>query len=143
MLTAGAFIMLMLVGVPIGICLCLGGAFYIWATGNPVLFQNYPLQLFGGVDSYGLIAVPLFILIGEIMNGGGLAYVNMLANMFVASILGSAGNEPKMVENFRGTPITMRTANPAEAEAVVAEFDKIWVPKAPILAELRKVGKTL
>jgi C4-dicarboxylate transporter DctM subunit len=109
MLTAGAFIMLMLVGVPIGICLCLGGAFYIWANGNPILFQNYPLQLFGGVDSYGLIAVPLFILIGEIMNGGGitkkivelamafvgslrggLAYVNMLANMFVASILGSA-----------------------------------------------------
>ncbi|CAN1524252.1 DctQ TRAP-type C4-dicarboxylate transport system, large permease component [Rhabdaerophilaceae bacterium] len=109
MLTAGAFILLMLVGVPIGICLCLGGAFYIWANGNPILFQNYPLQLFGGVDSYGLIAVPLFILIGEIMNGGGitkkivdlamafvgslrggLAYVNMLANMFVASILGSA-----------------------------------------------------
>ena len=65
--------------------------------------------MFGGVDSYGLIAIPLFILIGEIMNGGGitrrivdlamaiigslrggLAYVNILANMFVASILGSA-----------------------------------------------------
>ncbi len=109
MLTSAAFIMMMLVGVPIGVCLCLGGAFYIAATGNPVLFQSYPLQLFGGVDSYGLIAIPLFILIGEIMNGGGitkkivdmamafvgslrggLAYVNMLANMFVASILGSA-----------------------------------------------------
>jgi tripartite ATP-independent transporter DctM subunit len=65
--------------------------------------------MFGGVDSYGLIAIPLFILIGEIMNGGGitrrivemamafvgalrggLAYVNVLANMFVSSILGSA-----------------------------------------------------
>jgi TRAP-type transport system periplasmic protein len=54
-----------------------------------------------------------------------------------------AGNEPKMVENFKGTPVTMRTANPSDAEAVVAEYDKIWVPKAPILAELRKVGKTL
>jgi TRAP-type transport system periplasmic protein len=54
-----------------------------------------------------------------------------------------AGNEPKMIENFRGTSVAMRTANPAEAEAVVAEFDKIWVPKAPVLAELRKVGKTL
>jgi TRAP-type C4-dicarboxylate transport system substrate-binding protein len=54
-----------------------------------------------------------------------------------------AGNEPKMIENFRGTAVTMRTADPAEAEAVVAEFDKIWVPKAPVLAELRKVGKTL
>ena len=91
----------MRVGVPIGLCLCLAGLIYIVASGNPVLFQSYPLQLFGGVDSYGLIAIPLFILIGEIMNGGGitrrivdlamavigsvragLAYVNILANMF-------------------------------------------------------------
>src|SRR5688572_33067288 len=103
MVTTGAFLILMLVGVPIGLCLCLGGIVYIWWTGNPLLFQSYPLQMFGGVDSYGLIAIPLFILIGEIMNGGGitrriielamafvgslrggLAYVNVLANMFVS-----------------------------------------------------------
>ncbi len=100
---------MMLVGVPIGMCLCLGAVVFIAASGNPLLYPNYPLQMFGGVDSYGLIAIPLFILIGEIMNGGGitrrivdlamafvgslrggLAYVNILANMFVASILGSA-----------------------------------------------------
>jgi C4-dicarboxylate transporter, DctM subunit len=109
MIASGAFLAMMLVGVPIGICLCLGGVVYIAASGNPLLYGNYPLQMFGGVDSYGLIAIPLFILIGEIMNGGGitrrivdlamafmgslkggLAYVNILANMFVASILGSA-----------------------------------------------------
>ena len=109
MITSAAFIVIMLVGVPIGLCLCLAGFVYIIASGNPVLFQSYPLQLFGGVDSYGLIAIPLFILIGEIMNGGGitrrivdmamafvgslkggLAYVNILANMFISSILGSA-----------------------------------------------------
>lgn len=109
MLTSAAFMVFMLVGVPIGLCLCLSGFVYIFASGNPLLFQSYPLQLFGGVDSYGLIAIPLFILIGEIMNGGGitrrivdmamafvgalkggLAYVNILANMFISSILGSA-----------------------------------------------------
>ncbi len=109
MITSAAFMIVMLVGVPIGLCLCLAGIVYILASGNPLLFQSYPLQMFGGVDSYGLIAIPLFILIGEIMNGGGitkrivdlamavigsvrggLAYVNILANMFVASILGSA-----------------------------------------------------
>jgi C4-dicarboxylate transporter DctM subunit len=109
MITSAAFMAVMLVGVPIGLCLCLAGIVYIMASGNPLLFQSYPLQLFGGVDSYGLIAIPLFILIGEIMNGGGitrrivdlamafvgsvrggLAYVNILANMFVSSILGSA-----------------------------------------------------
>ena len=109
MLTGAAFMIVMVVGVPIGLCLCIGGIAFIVSSGNPILFQSYPLQMFGGVDSYGLIAIPLFILIGEIMNGGGitrrivdlamafvgslrggLAYVNILANMFVASILGSA-----------------------------------------------------
>lgn len=100
---------MMLIGMPIAICLCMGAVVYVAASGNPQLFVNYPLQLFGGVDSYGLISIPLFILIGEIMNGGGitqrivnlamafvgavkggLAYVNILANMLVSSILGSA-----------------------------------------------------
>ena len=54
-----------------------------------------------------------------------------------------AVNEPKLVEQFRAAPITIRNAHPKDAEAVVAEFDKIWLPKAPVLAELRKVGKTL
>ena len=109
MVTGAAFLLLMLVGVPIGLCLCLVAIVYISASGNPLLYQSFPTQLFGGVDNYGLIAIPLFVLIGEIMNGGGitrriiemtmafigamrggLAYVNLFANMFVASILGSA-----------------------------------------------------
>ena len=57
----------MLVGVPIGACLCLAGIVYILDSGDTVLFQSFPVQMFGGVDSYSLIAIPLFILIGEIM----------------------------------------------------------------------------
>ena len=109
MLTSAAFLIVMLIGVPIGLCLCITAVAYVLLSGNPILFQSYPLQMFNAVDSYGLIAIPLFILIGEIMNAGGitkkivdmamafvgslragLAYVNAIANMFVASILGSA-----------------------------------------------------
>lgn len=109
MLTTGAFVVVMLIGVPIGLCLCIAAIVFVLASGNPILFQSYPLQMFNAVDSYGLIAIPLFILIGEVMNvggitkrivdmamafigslRGGLAYVNIIANMFVASILGSA-----------------------------------------------------
>ena len=109
MLTSGFFLLIMLIGVPIGACLCLAGIVYILQTGNTVLFQSFAVQMFGGVDSYGLIAIPMFILIGEIMNSGGitrrlvdmamafvgsvrggLAYVNVLANMMVSSIIGSA-----------------------------------------------------
>lgn len=109
MVTTSAFLFLMLVGVPIGLCLLLVSMVYILDSGNMLLFDSLPVQLFGGVDNYGLIAIPLFVLIGEVMNGGGitrriidmtmafigslrggLAYVNLFANMFVASILGSA-----------------------------------------------------
>ena len=109
MITSLFFLAILLVGVPIGICLCLAGVVFILNSGSTVLFQSFPLQMFAGVDSYGLIAIPLFILIGEIMNSGGitrrlvelamafigsvkggLAYVNIQANMMVASINGSA-----------------------------------------------------
>ncbi|KQR61862.1 TRAP transporter large permease [Acidovorax sp. Leaf160] len=109
MMTSLFFVAIMLVGVPIGLCLCLSGIFYIYSIENPVLLQSYATQMFAGVDSYGLIAIPLFILIGEVMNSGGitrrlvdlsmafvgsvkggLAYVNILANMLVSSIIGSA-----------------------------------------------------
>ncbi len=109
MTTGLFFLAVMLLGVPIGVCLCLAGIVYIFATDATVLLQSFPSQMFGGVYSYGLIAIPLFILIGEIMGSGGitrrlvelamgfvgsvrggLAYVNILANMMLASIIGSA-----------------------------------------------------
>lgn len=109
MITTLFFFAVLLVGVPIGVCLCLSGIVYIFSTGDTVLLQSFPTQMFGGVDSYSLIAIPLFILIGELMNSGGitrrlvdlamafigsvkggLAYVNILANMLVSSIIGSA-----------------------------------------------------
>ena len=108
MITTLFFLAIMLVGAPIGMCLCLSGLVYIFSTGDTVLLQSFPLQMFGGVDSYGLIAIPLFILIGEIMNSGGItrqlvamsmAFIgsfradslwNRAGLMLAASIIGSA-----------------------------------------------------
>lgn len=108
-MTLAAFVLLLVIGMPIGFVLCGAALAYILASGNQVLLQSYPLQLFSGANSYGLLAIPLFILIGELMAGagitqrlvrlatafigsvrGGLAHVNVVANMLVASILGSA-----------------------------------------------------
>lgn len=108
-MTAGVFLVLLVLGVPIGLVLCWSAVAFIYGSGNAVLLDSYPLQLFQSLDNFGLLAIPLFILIGEIMNAagittrlvrlaaafigavkGGLAYVNLLANMLVASILGSA-----------------------------------------------------
>ncbi|QCK84441.1 TRAP transporter substrate-binding protein [Phreatobacter aquaticus] len=54
-----------------------------------------------------------------------------------------AAGEPQLIENLKGTGLPIRQVAVADTEAVIAEFDKIWLPKAPILAELRKVGATL
>jgi tripartite ATP-independent transporter DctP family solute receptor len=54
-----------------------------------------------------------------------------------------ANGEPALVENFKKTSIPFRQVPVSDTDAVIAEFDKIWMPKAPIIAELRKVGATL
>ncbi|MCH2557590.1 MAG: TRAP transporter large permease [Alcanivorax sp.] len=102
------FIVLLAVGVPVAFVLALTALFYIFASGNTILLDSYPQQFYGGLENYGLLALPLFILVGECMNEGGiarrlmamaaaligsirggLAYINLLSNMMMASILGS------------------------------------------------------
>ena len=103
------FLVLLFLSIPIGVALLLTSIYYIWSSGNSVLFESFGQQLFGSVENYGLMAIPLFILAGELMNAGGLtqrlinfariffgglrgglAYINLLANMLMAAILGSA-----------------------------------------------------
>ncbi len=102
------FVVLLLVGVPIALTLGLTAVAYILLTDNFLLFFSLPQQLFGGLERYGLLAIPLFILAGELMNEGGitrrliafagifvgglkggLAYINLISNMMMASIVGS------------------------------------------------------
>jgi tripartite ATP-independent transporter DctM subunit len=104
----GIFLLLLIVGLPIALVLAETAIAYIWLTDNSLLFLSYPQQLFSGLERYGLLAIPLFILTGELMNEGGitrrlinvagifvgglrggLAYINLLANMMMASIVGS------------------------------------------------------
>ncbi len=55
------------------------------------------------------------------------------------------GERAVLLEKFKGTGISIKEAKIGDAETknIIAEYDKIWVPKAPILTELRKVGATL
>ncbi|MGQ9367060.1 TRAP transporter large permease [Azospirillum sp. ST 5-10] len=109
MTLAVVFTSLLFLGVPVALVLALSALAYIFVSGNDVLFLSYPEQLFGGLEKYGLLAIPLFMLVGEVMNEGGitrrligfasvfigsvrggLAYINLIANMMLAAIVGSA-----------------------------------------------------
>lgn len=105
----GTFITALLIGAPIAFALIALTIVMIATMSDPLLFQAYHQQLFGGLENYGLLALPLFMLVGELMSeggiarrlialarvlvgrlSGGLAYVNLLSNAMMASILGSA-----------------------------------------------------
>ncbi|WP_328219772.1 TRAP transporter large permease [Ureibacillus terrenus] len=100
---------MLLLGVPIAYVLGITTVVYIFATGNLTLLVTVPQRLYSGMENYGLLAIPLFMLAGELMNfggitkrlvdfakkfighfRGGLAYVNVAANMMLAAIIGSA-----------------------------------------------------
>lgn len=64
----GSFVVLLLIGVPISISI---GASAILGC----LYLGYPMMVIGqkmisGIDSFLLIAIPLFILAGNLMNAG-------------------------------------------------------------------------
>lgn len=108
-MTPFVFAFKLLVGVPVAIVLALSAAWYVWESGNTILYDSFASKMFAGLENYGLLAIPLFMLTGELMNEGGmtrrlidaarvfvggfrggLAYINLLANMFMAAIIGSA-----------------------------------------------------
>lgn len=92
---AVAFIVVMLglmgLGVPIAFSLILTGAAMAWILGfwDTQLFAQ---NLVGGVDSFPLLAVPFFVLAGELMNVGGLSRrIIELAQAWVGHIRGGLG----------------------------------------------------
>lgn len=110
------FLLFLLMGIPISLVLGMITICYFFLMGNTALLTSTPMRLFSGLENFGLLAVPLFMLAGELMNGGGitkrlvqfarvfighvrggLAYVTVVANMFLASILGSANAQAAMM----------------------------------------------
>jgi tripartite ATP-independent transporter DctM subunit len=111
-----AFFLFLLMGIPISLVLGMTTIVYFLVTGNSMLLDSTPQRLYSGMENFGLLAIPLFMLTGELMNSGGitnrlvvfarmlvghvrggLAYVTIIANMFLASILGSANAQAAMM----------------------------------------------
>jgi len=102
-----ATLLLMLIGAPIAVSLGLGAASALYLVGNMNLLI-VPQRMFGAMDSFPLMAIPFFILAGNLMAAGGisrrlidfantlvgrmhggLTIVSILAGIFFAAISGS------------------------------------------------------
>ncbi|MEP7329656.1 MAG: TRAP transporter large permease [Betaproteobacteria bacterium] len=104
----GGFLAVMLSGVPIAIAMCIASLLYIWISGTiPPLTVVH--RMVGGIDSFPLLAVPFFILAGNLMNSsgitnrifnfalalvgwlkGGLGHVNVVASVIFSGMSGTA-----------------------------------------------------
>ena len=102
------FILIML-GVHVGYALIMASIFFFASSGGWNLVPFALEQMFNGVNSQTLLAVPFFVLAGNLMNGGGvttrifdfaasmighrkggLAHVNVLASLIFSGMSGSA-----------------------------------------------------
>ena len=110
-----SLLILLVIGVPIAYSLGLSGFLYFLVV-HPELLPILPQRLYAGMESYSMIALPLFCLMGLLMNAGGittrlidfsllfvgrlrggLGLVNVLASMIFGGISGSSVSDTASV----------------------------------------------
>lgn len=105
-----SFIIMMGLGLPIAYCIGLSSLFTLFVTMDSIpAFTTLAQRMATGIDSFALLAIPFFVLAGQLMNKGGiasrlidlaralvgrlpggLAFINILACMLFGAISGSA-----------------------------------------------------
>lgn len=108
LLMFAVFVVVAFLGMPVAFAMALAGTVGVFQAGVPST-MIVPQQVFKALDSFPLMAVPFFVLTGELMNRGGitrrvvdfaralvgrfrgdLANVNVVANMVMSGFSGSA-----------------------------------------------------
>ncbi|TLX72440.1 TRAP transporter large permease subunit [Labilibacter sediminis] len=117
-----SFLFLLSSGVPIAFSIGISGILTMLVSIDSLpAFTTYAQRMATGLDSFALLAIPFFILAGNIMNRGGiairlinlakilvgrwpagLAYVNVFANMLFGAISGSAAASASAIGSIMG-----------------------------------------
>lgn len=107
LLLFGSFIILMILGLPVGFCLFVSSVWFLVANDIPLMVAMQ--RMAAGIDSFPLLALAFFILAGALMNQagitarifdfadktvghfpGGLGHANILASVIFSGMSGSA-----------------------------------------------------
>jgi tripartite ATP-independent transporter DctM subunit len=142
------FVVTILIGVPVAFCLGLAAIAFIVVT-EAMPFNILPTLIFGGIDSFPLMAIPFFIMAGDLMSRcgvlprlvdlanslvghfkGGLAYVNILASMFFAGVTGVAVADTAAVGSML-VPSMIKQGYSRTFSAVVTAASSIMGPIIP------------
>jgi tripartite ATP-independent transporter DctM subunit len=142
------FVVTILLGVPVAFCLGLASIGYILVV-EKLPFNILPTLMFGGIDSFPLMAIPFFIMAGDLMTRcgvlprlvdladslvghlkGGLAYVNILASMFFAGVTGVAVADTAAIGSML-VPSMIKQGYTRRFSAVVTAASSIMGPIIP------------
>lgn len=117
-----SFFLLLGIGVPVAFSIGMAGILTMLVSIDSLpAFTTYAMTMASGLDSFTLLAIPFFVLAGNIMNSGGiavrlvnfakvlvgrlpggLAFVNVMANMLFGSISGSAAASASAIGSIMG-----------------------------------------
>lgn len=117
-----SFILFLIIGVPIAFSIGLSGILTMLLSIDTLpALTTFAHRMSTGLDSFALLAIPFFILAGNIMNSGGiairlinlarvmvgklpggLAFVNVIANMLFGAISGSAAASASAIGSIMG-----------------------------------------
>ena len=133
-----AFLGLMLSGVPVGFSMVLSAVVAIFTTGA-VPLTIVPQKMAGALDSFTLLALPFFLLAGELMEAGGLTvrlvrfagclvghlkgglmHVSIVASMIFAGMSGSGVADASAIGSILVPAMKKKGYDPAYVAAVQA-----------------------
>ena len=132
-----AFVLLLVIGVPISISIGASAVLGCLSLGYPLVVIGQ--KMVSGIDSFLLIAVPLFILAGNLMNAGkitekifdtakelvgwipgGLGHANVVASIIFAGLMGSSVGEAAALGGLLLPMMKEVGYKPGRAGAVIA-----------------------
>jgi tripartite ATP-independent transporter DctM subunit len=148
LIVAGAFVVLLALGMPVAFAIGIAGALFF--AQHPELPPTIPIQLtVSQTQNFALLAVPLFILAGNVMNHsgitqrllelasvlagrlrGGLAQVSLMLATLMGGVSGSAIADAAMQARVLGTGMLERGLSRGYAAGVLC-FGALITPIIP------------
>ena len=136
------FLTLGYLGVPVAFALIAGCI--VGTLMTPITLQSIMGQLFNGIDSEALAAIPFFLLVGELMTSanvvvrianlsqalvghvrGGLAQVTTVFSMFFSGMSGSSSADVAVLSRTMAKPMAAEGYSPAFVAALIAAASTI------------------
>ena len=155
LLLFSVLIFLLFINIPIAISIAVATVAAMVAKTGPQYLVNTALAMYNGAKSFPLIAIPLFILAGAIMNSsgisrrliafasacvgfikGGLSMVTIATSMFFAEISGSAVADASALGSILIPAMKNKGYSPAFAASVVSSASSLAIiipPSIPMI----------